>query len=82
MHREIMMHRNRVILKIYDVQRNTGSTNALLVECTVIWLNKKHLRNNAGLCQNIYFGTLHCIMCIGAHQSSNMEHHVRVNFQI
>jgi hypothetical protein len=45
-----------------DVQHNTGSTNALLVECTIIWLNKKHLCTNVGLCQKIYSGALHCIM--------------------
>jgi len=50
-HREIMTHHNNIILKIHGAQRNTGSTGVLLVEHTIIWLNKKHLCNNLGLCQ-------------------------------
>jgi hypothetical protein len=62
MHREIMTHCNSVLEKIFGVQHNTRSIDALLVERTVIWLNKKHLRENVGLCQKIYSSALHCIM--------------------
>jgi hypothetical protein len=57
-----MMHHNSVPLKSCGAQCNTRSTGALLVERTVIWLNKKHVHTNVGMYQKIYSVALHCIM--------------------
>jgi hypothetical protein len=59
---KIRTHPISVILKIHSAQRNNGSTDALLVERTLIWLNKKHLHNNVGLCQKKYIGR-HIVEC-------------------
>jgi hypothetical protein len=61
-----MTHSNNILLKRSSAQRNTRSIGVLLVEYTVILLNKKYLCINVGLCQKIYSGTLHCIMCTSA----------------